>query len=56
MSKFDNEFEDGTEEGECPFTVHGLTGEEYSTMSINEIKIRALRHLDKDGYSLGNWS
>ncbi|KDR65410.1 hypothetical protein GALMADRAFT_37237, partial [Galerina marginata CBS 339.88] len=28
MSKFDNDIEDGTEEGICPFTVHGLTGEE----------------------------
>ncbi|KDR65353.1 hypothetical protein GALMADRAFT_81967, partial [Galerina marginata CBS 339.88] len=28
MSLNDNEIEEGTEEGPCPFTVHGLTGEE----------------------------
>ncbi|KAF9547541.1 hypothetical protein CPC08DRAFT_617104, partial [Agrocybe pediades] len=32
MSKFDNEVEEGTTSGECPFTVHGLTGEEYENM------------------------
>jgi Helitron helicase-like domain at N-terminus/PIF1-like helicase len=53
MSKFDTEVEEGTTEGPCPFTVHGLTGEEYSTLSIAGLKIRALEHLDKNGISVG---
>jgi len=53
MSKFDTEVEEGTTEGPCPFTVHGLTGEEYSTLSIAGLKIRALEHLDKNGISIG---
>jgi len=53
MSKFDTETEEGTTEGPCPFTVHGLTGEEYSTLSIAGLKVRALEHLDKDGISVG---
>ncbi|KAF9563132.1 hypothetical protein CPC08DRAFT_633238, partial [Agrocybe pediades] len=32
MSKFDNDMEEGTAEGPCPFTVHGLTGEEYENI------------------------
>lgn len=53
MSKFDTETEEGTTEGLCLFTIHGLTGEEYSTLSIAGLKICALEHLDKDGVSLG---
>ena len=53
MSKFDMEIEEGTTEGPCPFTVHGLTGEEYSTLSITGLKVRALEHLDKNGISVG---
>lgn len=52
MSKFDNEDEDGTAEGECPFTVHGLTGAEYEKMSIDALKLRALRHLEQGGKAL----
>ena len=52
MSKFDTEIEEGTSKGPCPFTVHGLTGEEYSTLSIAGLKIRALEHLDKNGISV----
>ena len=39
------EEEEGTETGMCPFVVHGLTGEEYSTKSIKAIKAIALKHL-----------
>ena len=53
MSKFDTEIEEGTSEGPCPFTVHGLTGEEYSALSIAGLKLRALEHLDKNGISVG---
>ena len=53
MSKFDTESEEGTTEGPCPFTVHGLTGDEYSALSIADLKIRALEHLEKNGVSIG---
>jgi hypothetical protein len=53
MSKFDTEIEEGTSEGPCPFTVHGLTGEEYSALSIAGLKIKALEHLDKNGITVG---
>ena len=41
----DMEEEEGTRTGMCPFVVHGLTGEEYSTKSIKAIKAIALKHL-----------
>jgi hypothetical protein len=52
-SLHDNEDEDGTEEGPCPFIVHGLAGEEFSTKSIKEIKSLALQHLTSEGKILG---
>lgn len=45
--------EPGTEEGQCPFVVHGLTGEEYSTLSIQALKAEALSHLESGGLTLG---
>ncbi|KDR65480.1 hypothetical protein GALMADRAFT_47894, partial [Galerina marginata CBS 339.88] len=41
----DMEDETGTETGPCPFIVHGLTGEEYSTKSLKALKAIALKHL-----------
>ncbi|KDR74557.1 hypothetical protein GALMADRAFT_47377, partial [Galerina marginata CBS 339.88] len=41
----DMEDEIGTENGPCPFVVHGLTGEEYSTKSLKALKAIALKHL-----------
>ena len=52
-SVHDNNVEDGTEEGPCPFTVHGLTGDEYSKLSMEVLKMRALQHLKSEGHSLG---
>ena len=52
MSKFDAEEEIGTSEGPCPFTVHGLTGEEYENITISALKIKALQHLERGGKSL----
>jgi hypothetical protein len=49
MSVHDNEEEEGVESGDCSFVVHGLTGEEFSTMTLETIKARALEHLTKDG-------
>lgn len=48
----DNDMEDGVEEGECPMTVHGLNGEELSTMSIKALTARALKHLTDGGRML----
>ena len=41
-SVHDMEEEDGTTKGPCPFIVHGLTGEEFSTKTIKTIKAIAL--------------
>ena len=47
-SVFDMEDEDGVEEGKCPFVVHGITGENYSTLSKDATRALALQHLIKD--------
>ena len=51
-SVFDNEQEDGTAIGDCPFVVHGLTGEYLDTKSITSLKGIALRHLNSGGKML----
>ena len=47
-SVFDMEDEDGVHEGKCPFVVHGITGENYSTLSKDATRALALQHLIKD--------
>jgi hypothetical protein len=47
-SVFDMEDEDGVQEGKCPFIVHGITGENYSTLSKDATRALALQHLIKD--------
>lgn len=49
VSIHDNEDEEGTEEGDCPFVVHGITGDQFSTMSMETIKAKALQHLMTNG-------
>jgi hypothetical protein len=49
VSVFDEEEEDGTEKGDCPFTVHGITGEEINIMSSNALKAKAMQHLNSQG-------
>jgi hypothetical protein len=51
-SVFDQNEEEGTEKGDCAFTVHGLTGELLQTMSPNALKALALRHLNSNGKML----
>ena len=51
-SVFDQEEEEGTAEGDCAFTVHGLTGENLSTMTPTALKAIALRHLNSGGKML----
>ena len=48
MSMHDNEEEEGVESGDCPFVVHGITGEEFTDMSIDAIKAKAMEHLMKN--------
>ena len=48
-SVHDIEEEDGTENGQCAFTVHGLTGEDLNIMSTNAVKLKALQHLNSQG-------
>jgi hypothetical protein len=48
-SVHDNDDDEGVEHGKCPFVVHGLTGEEFSTMRLDTIKAHALEHLMSDG-------
>ena len=48
-SVHDMEEEDGTEHGQCAFTVHGLTGEQLDIMTANAVKAKALQHLNSGG-------
>ncbi len=48
MSVHDNE-EDSVETGDCPFVVHGITGEEFTKLSLEALKATAMEHLMKDG-------
>lgn len=49
ISVFDAEPGDGTDSGECSFTVHGLTGDTLDVMTTNTIKAMALCHLNNEG-------
>ena len=53
MSVNDDECEDRTTDGPCPFTVHGLTGPEFENMSMDGLKAKALQHLIEKGSTLG---
>jgi hypothetical protein len=48
-SVHDMEQEQGTREGMCSLTVHGLTGEEYANATTKTLKAIALKHLDNMG-------
>ena len=47
-SVFDMEKEEGVHDGDCPFVVHGITGENYSTLYKNAIQALALQYLVTD--------
>ena len=53
VSMCNNEFKDGTTDGPCPFTVHGLTRLEFENMSMDRLKAKALQHLVENGSTLG---
>jgi len=52
VSKHDLEADHGVMEGECSFSVHGLTGESIDTMSSEALKAAALKHLNIGGSML----
>ena len=51
-STFDNEVDDGVATGECPFIVHGLTGVQLETKTIDAQKAIALQHWSNKGKAL----
>jgi hypothetical protein len=51
-SSFDNGVKEGVEDGECPFVVHGLMGDQYKTMSVEALKGIALMHWSNGGGAL----
>ena len=51
-SVFDHEEEEGTVEGDCAFTVHGLTEENLNSMTPIALKAMALRYLNSGGKML----
>ena len=48
----DADLEDGVESADCPFTVHGLTGDTYTSMSLKALTAAALLHLRNHGQVL----
>ncbi|KAH7904613.1 hypothetical protein BJ138DRAFT_1138502 [Hygrophoropsis aurantiaca] len=48
-SVHDMEENDGNEKGPCPFTVHGITGDDYNQLSLKALKALAVRHLMEGG-------
>ena len=51
-SVFDDALDDGIEDGDCPFVVHGLTGDHLTTKSASALKGIALRHWNNHGAAL----
>lgn len=51
-SKFDNASDDGVSDGECPFLVHGLTGDQLATKTVETLKGIALRCWNNNGGAL----
>ncbi|KAF8235685.1 hypothetical protein L208DRAFT_1255347 [Tricholoma matsutake] len=49
MSNFDQSIDDGVENGECPFIVHGITGESLTTKTMAALKGLALQHCNNGG-------
>lgn len=48
-SCFDDGMEDGVDEGECPFIVHGLMSDQIAKKSVYTLKAIALRHWNNWG-------
>lgn len=52
LSSHDELQDEGTDSGPCPFSVHGMTGADYAGISMNAIKVKALKHLADKGKTL----
>jgi len=48
VAQNDNDVEDGTSTGACPFVVHSLTGEQFITKSLKALIAIAMDHMDKN--------
>lgn len=48
-----NKDEEGSSSGPCPFSVHGLSGANYGTISMKTLKAHALQYLESEGKMLG---
>ncbi|KAL4262377.1 ATP-dependent DNA helicase [Pleurotus pulmonarius] len=46
---FDVADQDGADEGECPFIVHGICGDDLKSLSATEMKVAALRYFNRGG-------
>lgn len=53
ISVDDNELEEGTMEGDCPFVVHGLLEEQYPIHDRKEMISKAIAHMEGKGKALG---
>ena len=51
-SVFDDMLDDGVEQGDCLFVVHGLLGEQLDTKSVTALKGITLRHWNNHGGAL----
>jgi hypothetical protein len=51
-STFDQAMDDRVEEGNCPFVVHGITGEQLSTKTVEALKGIALKHWNNCGAAI----
>ncbi|KAK0439736.1 uncharacterized protein EV420DRAFT_1244996, partial [Desarmillaria tabescens] len=49
ISVHDNDEEDGVEDGDCPFVVHGLTGKKLELMMTSELKGIGMMYLNNNG-------
>ena len=47
VAQHDNDIEDGTSTGTCPFVVYSLTGEQLITKNLKTLIAIAMDHMDK---------
>lgn len=45
LAVYDDELEDGVDDGICPIAVHGLTGEDLGDLDLPKLKAQAMQHL-----------
>ncbi len=51
-SVFDTKEEDGVQNGQCPFIVHGLFGQDVVTPTSEEVKLLALQYYKNNSKNL----